>query len=120
MRRLMTKDEARLVLDAHLAFTNAGGDRSNEWYAGISADDMDEWEHESMEGEFPWPAAKWAQLRFESEDKGYTFDPAYNYDYDAPVERLSEMLGYDDMGDYLNASADDVTSRLKNYIRWNT
>tara|TARA_R110000787_G_scaffold4200_2_gene16268 strand:- start:87 stop:257 length:171 start_codon:yes stop_codon:yes gene_type:complete len=56
-------------------------------------------------------------LRFESEDKGYTFDPANNYDYDAPVERLSEMLGYDDMGDYLNARADDVTARLKNYIR---
>ena len=53
MRGLMTKDEARLVLDAHLAFTNAGGDRPNEWYAGIPADDMDEWEHESMEGEFP-------------------------------------------------------------------
>ena len=46
MHRLMTKDEARLVLDAHLAFTNAGGDRSNEWYANVAADDMDDYYQE--------------------------------------------------------------------------
>lgn len=36
----LTIAEAKEILAAHLAYEAEGGDRRNEWYANISADDM--------------------------------------------------------------------------------
>lgn len=36
----LTKAQARTVLDAHLAYEEAGGCREAEWYAGIHSSDI--------------------------------------------------------------------------------
>ena len=38
--KTITRDEAKAVLDAHLAYETKGGNRRKEWYAGLHWDGM--------------------------------------------------------------------------------
>ena len=114
---IITNAEAVSLLAAHTAFEDHGGDRNDEWHAGYDSAALD----------YPCISLRLSQLRHAENgttpakakynaERG-TYSTSYGLpDGTSPVDVVVEALQYDNVRDYYNAEASDVTERLLELI----